>query len=234
MEALGQAFFSLSIGMGTLITYGSYIRKNEDLGSSAFSVGMADTLIAVVAGIAIFPAVFALGGSPASDKGLVFIVLPGIFQKMPLGSIFALLFFLLLAVAALTSTISVLEVIVAFLTEEFKMKRRRATIIATVSVSVLGLITVASMGHLSRFTISGKNVFGILEYLTANIMLPIGGLFIVLFIGWFFKPELTKKELTNEGTLRARYIPLFMFVVRFLAPVAIAVVFLYSLGVFKV
>lgn len=233
LEALGQAFFSLSIGMGTLITYGSYIRKNEDLGSSAFSVGMADTLIAVVAGIAIFPAVFALGGSPASDRGLVFIVLPGIFQKMPLGSVFALLFFLLLAVAALTSTISVLEVIVAFLTEEFKMKRRRATIIATVSVSVLGLITVASMGHLSGFTIAGKNIFGILEYLTANIMLPIGGLFIVLFIGWFYKPELTRKELTNEGTLRARYIPVFMFVVRFLAPVAIAVVFLYSLGVFK-
>ncbi len=234
LEALGQAFFSLSIGMGTLITYGSYIRKNEDLGSSAFSVGLADTLIAIVAGIAIFPAVFALGGSPASDRGLVFIVLPGIFQKMPLGSIFALMFFLLLAVAALTSTISVLEVIVAFLVEEFKMKRRRATIIATLSVSVLGLITVASMGHLSRFTISGKNVFGILEYLTANIMLPIGGLFIVLFIGWFYKSELTRKELTNEGTLRARYIPIFMFIVRFLAPVAIAAVFLYSLGVFKI
>lgn len=233
LEALGQAFFSLSIGMGTLITYGSYIRKNEDLGSTAFSVGIADTLVAVVAGIAIFPAVFALGGSPASDKGLVFIVLPGIFQKMPLGNIFALMFFLLLAVAALTSTISVLEVIVAFMAEEFKMNRRKATIIATLTVSVLGLLTVASLGHLSNFLILGKNIFGVLEYLTANIMLPLGGLFIVLFIGWYYKPQLTRKELTNDGTLKARYIPVFMFIVRFLAPVAIAIVFLYSLGILK-
>ena len=219
--------------MGTLITYGSYIRKNENLGSTAFSVGIADTMVAIVAGIAIFPAVFALGGSPASDKGLVFIVLPGIFQKMPLGSIFAVMFFLLLSVAALTSTISVLEVIVAFLTEEFRMKRRKATIIATVTVSLLGLITVASLGHLSEYKIFGKNVFEVLEYLTANIMLPLGGLFIVLFIGWFYKKELTWKELSNDGTLKAGYIPVFMLVVRFLAPVAIAIVFLYSLGIIK-
>jgi NSS family neurotransmitter:Na+ symporter len=233
LEALGQAFFSLSIGMGTLITYGSYIRKKENLAYTATSVAFADTLIAVVAGIAIFPAVFALGGSPASDRGLVFIVLPSIFQKMPFGNIFAVMFFILLAVAALTSTISVLEVIVAFLSEELKMKRRRATIIATVAVSVLGLITVASMGHLSSFTIFGLNVFGLLEYLTANIMLPVGGLFIVLFIGWYYKKQLTRDELSNMGTLKARYIPVFMFLVRYAAPIAITMVFLYSLGILK-
>ena len=233
LEALGQAFFSLSIGMGTLITYGSYIRKKENLAYTATSVAFADTLIAVVAGIAIFPAVFALGGSPASDRGLVFIVLPRIFQKMPFGNIFAVMFFILLAVAALTSTISVLEVIVAFLSEELKMKRRRATIIATVAVSVLGLITVASMGHLSSFTIFGLNVFGLLEYLTANIMLPVGGLFIVLFIGWYYKKQLTRDELSNMGTLKARYIPVFMFLVRYAAPIAITMVFLYSLGILK-
>jgi NSS family neurotransmitter:Na+ symporter len=233
LEALGQAFFSLSIGMGTLITYGSYIRKKENLAFTATSVAFADTLIAVVAGIAIFPAVFALGGSPASDRGLVFIVLPSIFQKMPFGNIFAVMFFILLAVAALTSTISVLEVIVAFLSEELKMKRRRATIIATVAVSVLGLITVASMGHLSSFTIFGLNVFGLLEYLTANIMLPVGGLFIVLFIGWYYKKQLTRDELSNMGTLKARYIPVFMFLVRYAAPIAITMVFLYSLGILK-
>jgi NSS family neurotransmitter:Na+ symporter len=233
LEALGQAFFSLSIGMGTLITYGSYIRKKENLAYTAASVAFADTLIAVVAGIAIFPAVFALGGSPASDRGLVFIVLPSIFQKMPFGNIFAVMFFILLAVAALTSTISVLEVIVAFLSEELKMKRRRATIIATVAVSVLGLITVASMGHLSSFTIFGLNVFGLLEYLTANIMLPVGGLFIVLFIGWYYKKQLTRDELSNMGTLKARYIPVFMFLVRYAAPIAITMVFLYSLGILK-
>jgi NSS family neurotransmitter:Na+ symporter len=233
LEALGQAFFSLSIGMGTLITYGSYIRKKENLASTAVSVAFADTLVAVVAGIAIFPAVFALGGSPASDKGLVFIVLPGIFQKMPLGNIVAIMFFILLAVAALTSTISVLEVIVAFLSEELNMKRRSATIIATASVSVLGLLTVASLGHLSNFKIFGLNIFGLLEYLTANIMLPIGGLFIVLFIGWYYKKQLTKDELSNMGTLKAKYIPVFMFLVRYAAPIAITLVFLYSLGILK-
>ena len=233
LEALGQAFFSLSIGMGTLITYGSYIRKTENLASSSLMVVMADTAIAIIAGIAIFPALFALGGSPASGTGLVFIVLPGIFQKLPFGEIFALIFFILLAVAALTSTISVLEVIVAYLVEELKMTRRKATIAATLSVSVLGFVTVLSFGSLSNIHLFDHNIFEMLEYLTSNIMLPLGGLFIVLFIGWFYSPSLTKKELTNDGTLKSTYLPLFMFIVKFIAPVAIAMVFLYSLGILK-
>jgi NSS family neurotransmitter:Na+ symporter len=233
LEALGQAFFSLSVGMGTLITYGSYIKKNENLASSAGLVTLADTGIAIIAGIAIFPAVFALGGSPASGTGLVFIVLPGIFQKIPMGNIFAIIFFLLLAIAALTSTISVLEVIVAYLVEELKMSRRKATIAATLSVSALGIVTVLSFGALSNIQVLGKNIFGVLEYLTSNIMLPVGGLFIVLFIGWFFSPALTRKELTNDGALKGRLLPLFMFIVKFIAPVAIAMVFLYSLGIFR-
>lgn len=232
LKALGQAFFSLSVGMGTLITYGSYIRKDEKLASSASLIALADTSVAVISGIAIFPALFALGGSPASGSGLTFIVLPGIFQKMPFGNIFATMFFLLLAIAALTSTISVLEVIVAFLSEELKMTRRKATIAATLAVSVLGIVTVLSLGALSNVTIFGRNLFGFMEYLTSNIMLPLGGLLIVLFIGWFFSPQLTKKELTNDGQLRDRLIPVFMFIVKFLAPVAIAMVFLYSLGIF--
>jgi len=234
LEALGQAFFSLSIGMGTLITYGSYIRKNENLAFSALFVGIADTLIAVIAGIAIFPAVFALGGSPTSGTGLVFIVLPGIFEKMPFGDIFALLFFVLLAVAAITSTISMLEVIVAYLVEELKMTRRKATIAATLSVSVLGMVTVLSLGSLSNFKIIGRNLFEFLEFMTTNIMLPLGGLCIVLFIGWFYSPGLTKKELSNDGQLKSAYLPLFMFIVKFIAPVAIAMVFLYSLGILKI
>jgi neurotransmitter:Na+ symporter, NSS family len=233
LEALGQAFFSLSIGMGTLITYGSYIRKNENLASSALFVGFADTIIAVIAGIAIFPAVFALGGSPASGTGLVFIVLPGIFDKMPFGDIFALFFFILLAVAALTSTISMLEVIVAYLVEELRMTRRKATIAATLSVSVLGIVTVLSLGSLGNIKLIGRNIFDFLVFATTNVMLPLGGLCIVLFIGWFYSPALTKKELSNDGQLKAAYLPLFMFIVKFIAPVAIAMVFLYSLGILK-
>lgn len=233
LEALGQAFFSMSIGMGTLITYASYIRKEENLAASSLLIVLADTIVAILAGIAIFPAVFALGGSPASGTGLVFIVLPGIFDKMPLGQFFAMMFFLLLALAALTSTISVLEVIVAYMVEELNLTRRKATIAATLSVSVLGIVTVYSFGPLSSFQVGGKNVFGILEYLTSNIMLPLGGLFIVLFIGWFFSRERTRNELTNNGTLKGRYLPLLMFILKFVAPVAIAMVFLYGIGLFR-
>jgi len=233
LEALGQAFFSLSIGMGTLITYGSYIRDNENLMSSALSVGIADTLIAIIAGVAIFPAVFALGGSPSSGTGLVFIVLPGIFQKIPMGNIFAFIFFLLLAIAALTSTISLLEVIVANMVEELGITRRKATLSGTMAVSVLGLLTVLSTGKLDGIRIMNKNLFELLEFLTSNIMLPLGGLFIVIFIGWYYNRNKTYRELTNNGHLGIRYIPLYMFLVRFIAPVAIAFVFLYSLGIIK-
>ncbi len=234
LEALGQAFFSLSVGMGTLITYGSYIRKEDNLMTSAFSVGILDTLVAIIAGIAIFPAVFALGGSPASGSGLVFIVLPGIFQKIPLGNIFALIFFVLLAIAALTSTISLLEVIVANMVEEFGMSRRKATLAGTMTVSVLGFITVLSLGDLGNLKIFGKNIFGLLEFITLNMMLPIGGFFIVLFIGWYYGKERTAVELTNNGELKMKFIPLYMFLIRFIAPVAIAFVFLYSLGIIKI
>lgn len=233
LEALGQAFFSLSIGMGTLITYGSYIRKKENLASSAFYVVSADTMIAVIAGIAIFPALFALGGSPASGTGLVFIVIPAIFQKMPMGDVFALVFFILLAVAALTSTISVLEVIVAYLAEELRMTRRKATVAATLAVSALGMLTVLSLGSLGNIKLLGRNIFGLLEYLTSNIMLPLGGFFIVMFIGWFYSRKKTHDELTNNGELKAGYMPFYMFLVKFVAPIAIAIVFLYSLGILK-
>lgn len=233
LEAMGQAFFSLSIGMGTLITYGSYIRKSENLASSALSIGMADLIIAVIAGIAIFPAVFALGGSPESGTGLVFIVLPGIFQKMLFGEVFAVIFFLLLAIAAVTSTISLLEVIVAYLVEELKMTRGNATIASTLSAGVLGIVTVLSMGSMSGVKIFNRNVFGLLEYVTSNIMLPLGGLFIVLFIGWYYGRQNIKTELTNNGQIKAGYLPLFIFIVKFLAPIAISMVFLYSLGILK-
>ncbi len=233
LQALGQSFFSLSIGMGTLITYGSYIKKTENLASSAAWVTIADTSVAVLAGIAIFPALFAFGGSPAQGTGLVFIVLPTIFEQMPLGNIFAVMFFLLLAIAALTSTISVLEVIVAYLVEELKMTRKKATVAATLAVSVLGVVTVLSFGALSNIKVSGKVIFEMLEFLTSNVMLPVGGFFIVLFIGWFFSPALTKKELTNDGALVGKMLPLFKFIVKFVAPVAIAMVFLYSLGILK-
>ena len=232
LEALGQAFFSLSIGMGTLITYGSYMRKKENLANTALSVSLTDTLIAILAGIAIFPAVFAFGIDPASEEGLVFIVLPKIFQQMPGGYIFSIMFFILLAVAALTSTISILEVVVAYFVEELKMVRKKATILAAVSISAVGIFAAASWGWASDLTLFGLNVFQLTDFATVNILLPVGGFFIVIFIGWFLKTRIAGDELSNSGSLKVRYLPAFMFIVKFIAPIAIALVFLYKLGIF--
>jgi len=231
LEALGQAFFSLSIGMGTLITYGSYIRKKENLANTALSVSLADTFVAILAGIAIFPAVFAFGIDPAAEEGLVFIVLPKIFQQMPGGYIFSFMFFILLAVAALTSTISILEVVVAYFVEELKMVRKKATILAAVSISAVGIFAAASWGWASDLTLFGLSIFQLTDFVTVNFLLPIGGFFIVIFIGWFLKTKIAGDELSNSGRFKVRYLPTFMFIVKFIAPIAIALVFLYNLGI---
>ena len=233
LEALGQAFFSLSIGMGTLITYASYIQKTDNLGVTAISVAFADTVIAILAGLAIFPAVFAFHIAPSSGEGLVYITLPNIFQQMPGGFVFAFMFFLLLAVAALTSTISVLEVIVAFFVEELHLKRKAATILAALSVSVLGVMSVLSFSALSDFTIFGFTVFNLMNFTSANILLPLGGLFIVLFVAWFLGRDSAKNELSNDGKVRTGYFSFFMFVIKYLAPLAIAFIFLQGLGLVK-
>lgn len=230
LMALGQAFFSLSIGMGTLITYGSYIQRDNKLGNTAVEVSMVDLLIAVLAGIAIFPAVFAFGISPGEGEALTFIVLPGIFQQMTGGMLFAFTFFFLLAIAALTSTISVLEVIVAYFSEQLNLSRRTAVIIATISMFILGISASLSWGLMKDVKLFGLNIFDLFNYTTANILLPLGGLLIVAFLGWFYPGRSVKDELTNGGTVRARYYSLFIFLIRFIAPVAIALVFLNGLG----
>lgn len=219
LEALGQAFFSLSIGMGTLITYGSYIQKKESLANTAVSVAIADTAIAIIAGLAIFPAVFAFGINPGEGPELVYITLPVIFQNMPGGLIWALMFFLLLCFAAITSTISVLEVIVAYLSEQLKMTRKRAVILATIAVAILGMICTVSSDVFAVFNAS------------PDILLPFGGFFIVVFIGWFFSRDALKKELSSDGTKKIGYYPLFLFLVKFVAPLAI--VFLFAIGVYN-
>jgi NSS family neurotransmitter:Na+ symporter len=219
IEALGQAFFSLSIGMGTLITYGSYIQKKENLASTAVNVAFADTFIAIISGLAIFPAVFAFGINPGEGPELVYITLPVIFQNMSGGLIWAFMFFLLLCFAAITSTISVLEVIVAYFSEQLKMTRKRAAILAMISVGFLGMLC----------TVSPK-VFGVFNS-SPDLLLPLGGFFIVIFIGWFLARDKTTKELSSNGSYKTGYYSLFMFLVKFVAPLAIAL--LFALGVYS-
>ena len=233
LMALGQAFFSLSIGMGTLITYGSYIPKDNRLAETSVQVSMVDLMVAILAGIAIFPAVFAFGISPSSGEALTFIVLPGIFQQMTGGMIFSFAFFFLLAIAALTSTISVPEVIVAYFSEQLNLSRRTAIIIATASMFILGISASLSWGVMKGVRLFGFNIFDLFNFTTANILLPLGGLLIVAFLGWFFPDRDVRDELSNSGSLKIRYYSLFRFAIKFIAPIAIALVFLNGLGLLK-
>jgi NSS family neurotransmitter:Na+ symporter len=233
LEALGQAFFSLSIGMGTLITYGSYINKKENLTNTAVSVSATDTIIAILAGVAIFPAVFAFGIEANAGPDLIFRTLPNIFMQLPGGYLFAILFFVLLTVAALTSSISVLEVVVAYFTEELGVLRKPATVIAAVSITALGVLSTMSWGALKDVNIFGQNIFGLLDFTASSVLLPIGGLFIVIFLGWYLGKDAVKKEVTSQGVLKGRLVPLFVIIIKFLAPIAIALVFLNGIGVLK-
>lgn len=230
LDALGQAAFSLSIGMGTLITYGSYIQKNNNLPVTALQVTTADTIIAILAGIMIFPAVFAFNIDPAEGFGLVFIVLPNIFEQMAGGYFFSIIFFILLAIAALTSTVSVLEVVVAYFSEELNMSRRKATIIAASAISFVGVFATLSFGPLSNALIFGRTIFEWFNFLSANLLLPLGAIFIVLFVGWYLGKKNVRDEITNQEELRGRLVNVFMLIVKFIAPIAITLVFIYGLG----
>lgn len=231
LAALGHAFFSLSLGMGIMITYGSYIDDNENLGKMAVKISIADTIIALLAGIAIFPAVFAFGIEPTSGAGLVFMALPNVFPQMPGGYLFGILFFTLLALAALTSTISLLEAVVAYVVDTFHLARRKATILTALAVTLVGMIASLSNGVLSHIQIGGDNIFDFLDNTTANYFLTFAALISVVFLGWFLDKEIVKKQLTNNGTIEAGYMDIFFFLAKFIAPVAIILVFLFQIGI---
>lgn len=226
LDALGQALFSLSIGMGALITYGSYIRKQDNLFTTSLWIAGADTFIAILAGVAIFPAVFAFGLSPAAGPSLVYEVLPNVFNSMPGGRFFAILFFVLLTIAALTSTISLLEVLVLWAVEELHWSRRKAAIILSFIVFVIGAFCTFSFGLLSNFKIFGLTIFGLCDKLTATYMMPIGALLFTLFIGWYLPKTEVYDELSNSGQLKARYFKIFYFIVKYIAPLALIIILL--------
>lgn len=229
ISALGQAFFSLSMGMGVLITYGSYINKKDNLTTTALSVTLSDTLVAVLAGIVIFPAAFSFGVQPTAGMGLVFNTLPMIFNQMPGGYFFCIIFFVLLAVAALTSTISLLEVIVAYLVEELRLSRRWATVVAAVACMAVGVFASLSLQSGSGLSIGGRSFFDCLDFVSSNILLPIGAFFIVLFVGWILGKAKFFEEVTNGGQLKLSVKGIIYFIIKFLAPVAIAVIFITGL-----
>lgn len=232
LAALGHAFYSLSLGMGIMITYGSYIGKNENLGKTALQISILDTIIALLAGIAIFPAVFAFGVDPGQGPGLVFITLPNVFNQMTGGYFFSILFFVLLALAALTSTMSLLEVVVAYLVDSFKMNRKKATILSFASITFVGIFASLSNGPLSDLKFFGNNFFDFLDATTANYFLTTAALISVIFLGWFYNKDKVKAQLTNNGSIKALYVKAYYTIIRYVAPIGIVLVFLYQLGVF--
>lgn len=235
LSAMGQAFFSLSLAMGCLCAYASYFGPETNLPRTAFNVGSIDTLVAVMSGFVIFPAVFSVAGlQPNEGAGLVFITLPSVFnmvfaQAPVLGYIFSGMFYVLLLLAALTSAISLHEPITAYLHETFGLTRRTAATIVSVSCISLGVVSSLSCGIWSGYTIFGMTFFDFLDFLTAKIIMPIGGLLICIFVGWRLPRQLVSDELSNHGTAPFRILPLFMFLIRYIVPLAICVIFVNEL-----
>ncbi len=232
IRALGQAFFSLSLGMGVLLTYSSYFSEETRLVKTAGTVAVLDSTVAILAGIIIFPAVFSFGVSPTAGPELVYVVLPNVFNQMPLSILWSSLFFLLLSVAALTSTISLFEVSVAFLVNYRRMTRKRATLLIMGVVAVLSTICSLSIGSWSDVRILGKTLFDACDYLSAVILLPISGMLISIFVGWFLHREITRDELTNHGALRGRWFGAIFFCIKYVAPIIIIFIFLSGFGIF--
>ncbi len=229
--ALGQAFFSLSLGFGTIMTYASYVDKKENIMIQSAATAVFDLTFALIAGLAIMPAVFAFGLNPQSGPGLVFETLPYVFGQMPAGGIVAILFFLALLVAALTSSISMLEVAVAYLVEEKKFSRIGACGVLFAICWVVGALCSLSFGPLSHIKIDGGNLFDFFDNLSSNILMTLGSLLTVLFVGWRLKKTDVYDEFTNGGTLsrNARIFGVLWFLIRFVCPLAIIAIFLFGL-----
>ena len=226
INALGQAFFSLSLGVGTMMIYGSYFDERVPIVHSAVTTASCDTLVAILAGIIIFPAVFSFGGTPEAGPRLVFEVLPDIFAKMPMGGLWASAFFLLLALASITSTISMSEICVAFLCEQWGMRRPVAVAVNALVAIGLGTLCALSFGPMAHVKFFGMTVFDLFDYVTSNILMPLGGMLISIFAGWVLRRSLVDRELSPAPSAVVSAI---VFCLRYLAPAAIALIFINGL-----
>ena len=232
LSALGQAFFSLSIGLGCMLTYASYFSDRTNLLRSASITAGLDTVVAILAGVLIFPAVYSFGASPEAGPTLVFAVLPSIFHSMPGGAVISVLFFLMLFVASLTSTISMSEISIAYFVDERKQTRSRACNISTAIAMLGGILCTLSFSGVSNITIGSFtfNFFDFFNNATSNLLLPVGGMLISIYVGWRLKPSVLRAQLTDNGLLRHIPVAAVAFLLRWICPVAIGAVLLSSLG----
>ncbi|MDX2423614.1 MAG: sodium-dependent transporter [Amphritea sp.] len=226
LVALGHSFFTLSLGMGAIMAYGSYMPKNASIGGTVLTIAALDTVVALVAGMAIFPIVFANSLDPAAGPGLMFITLPVAFGHMPGGQVFGFLFFVLVALAAWTSAISLMEPGVAWMVERFGLKRGPVCTLLGLVVWLMGIAALSSFNVGSDILIFGMNIFDFLDFITANVFLPLGGLFIALFAGWILTQQITRDELSikSPGVYFA-----WSIMIRYVAPIAVAVIFIFNL-----
>lgn len=237
LAALGLAFFKLSLGMGTMMTYGSYFTEDNNMIKTAVKVALADTLVSMLAGLAIFPTVFSFGLEPSAGPGLLFMTIPLVFSQMPFGSILLIAFFFLTAIAATTAMLSLVEVPVAYLSEEKGMSRNSAAISTGVAIFVVGILATLSvdkasvLGHITFF---GLGFFDLFDYVSSNILMPLGGLLIAIMMGYTIKREEVVTELSNRGQLKvAGIVNVYFFLVRYVTPALLVVVFLNAIGILK-
>lgn len=233
VAALGQVFFSLSLGMGCMVTYGSYLNKQEDLEKDALIIPALDSLIAIIAGFAILPAVFAFGFEPGQGPGLMFITLPSVFENMPLGTIFSVIFFVLVFFAAISSSISLMEVTVAFGIDKLKWSRKLSVVVFTTVMFVIGIGASLSMGSWSDFLIpwidgDSYAIFDFLDVVTSNYLLPLGGLLSALFVAYVWGVPNAVKEIKNGGNFRSE--KLWTILIKFIVPVLVFIILLSTTG----
>lgn len=236
LGALGQSFYSLSIAMGCICTYASYYSRQTNLVNSAVQVSVVDTLVAILAGLMIFPAAFSVGVNPGSGPSLVFITLPNVFNQAfgatsVLGWLVSVLFYALLTLAALTSLISLHEVSTSFISEEFHLNRKRGALIITIVTSVIGAVCSLSLGPQRGLVFDGKTLFDWFDFITGQIFLPVGGFLTCIFLGWFVPRRVVHDEFTNWGTVHTRLFSVYLFLIRYFCPLAILGIFLNQLHI---
>lgn len=228
-NAMGQVFFSLSLGMGTLITYGSYLPKDNNLAASTVTIVVLDTVIAIISGLTILPAVFSFGFEPTEGFGLMFRTLPAVFSQMNGGTIVASIFFILVLFAALTSSISLLEVIVAWICSKTKLTRVWAAIIITLLIFIAGIFASLSVGAIPDIRIGSTSLFEFFSFFSDKIIMPLGGFFICVLTGYVWGIDKAAKEISNDGRLKFAMQKLFAVAVKYIAPTLIAIIFLTSI-----
>ncbi|BFJ00606.1 sodium-dependent transporter [Priestia sp. Y58] len=228
--AMGQAFFSLSVGVSVMVTYSSYLSKQQNLPKSAISISALNILISLLAGLAIFPAVFSMGVKPTEGPGLLFIVLPSIFEQLPFGIVFQTFFLALFLFATLTSAFSMLEIIVASLAKGEQHKRIKLSWISGLLIFVVGIPSALSYGLLSDVSIFGKSIFDAFDFLVSNILMPLGALLIAIFVPWKMKKDVLIEEFKHGSTNVKRWFSLWLLAIRYIAPVLIIIVFINMLG----